>query len=59
MCLSLPANSVAPHPRVLRFLEGGKLGDNECGARSHHGYQGIEERVIDDIAAWILNPKAL
>ena len=40
-------------PKGVKFFEGGKLGDNECGARSHHGYQGIEEQVIDDIAAWI------
>ena len=40
-------------PKGVKFYEGGTLGDNECGARSHHGYQGIEEQVVDDIAAWI------
>ena len=38
-------------PKGVKFYEGGKLGDNEYGARSHHGYQGIEEQVIDDIEA--------
>lgn len=40
-------------PKGIKFYKGGKLGDNECGARSHHGYQGVEEQVVDDIAAWI------
>lgn len=44
-------------PKAVKFYEGGTPGNNECGGRSHHGYQGIEEQVIDDIAAWILDPK--
>lgn len=48
---------VTAAPKAIKFYEGGSPGGNECGARSHHGYQGIEERVIDDIAAWILDPK--
>jgi hypothetical protein len=25
----------------------------ECGAKSHHGYLGIERKVVDTISAWI------
>ncbi|NQV84966.1 MAG: alpha/beta hydrolase [Rhodospirillales bacterium] len=38
----------------LMIFEGGDSGSGrECGATSHHGYLGIEQKVVDAIAAWI------
>jgi pimeloyl-ACP methyl ester carboxylesterase len=38
----------------LITVEGGDSGNGkECGARSHHGYLGIEQKVVDAISAWI------
>jgi len=38
----------------LITFEGGDSGNGkECGAKSHHGYLGIERKVVDAISAWI------
>ncbi|MBC8337504.1 MAG: alpha/beta hydrolase [Alphaproteobacteria bacterium] len=38
----------------LMIFEGGSSGSGrECGAKSHHGFLGIEQKVVDAIAAWI------
>ena len=41
-----------PAHQVLTYQGGTSVGD-PCEARAHHGYNGIEERVVQDIAAWI------
>lgn len=38
---------------VLLAYSGGRAGRNPCEGRSHHGFLGIENRVVRDIAAWI------
>jgi len=38
----------------LLIFEGGSSGNGkECGAKSHHGFLGIEEKVVEAIAGWI------
>ncbi len=37
----------------IKGFRGGGYRWRECGARSAHGFRGIEGRVVDDIAAWI------
>ena len=38
----------------LMEFEGGSSGSGkECGAKSHHGFLGIEQKVVDAILAWI------
>ena len=38
----------------IMIFDGGERGSGkECGAKSHHGYLGIEQKVVDTIAAWI------
>ncbi len=38
----------------LMTFEGGDSGNGkECGAYSHHGYLGIERKVVDAISTWI------
>ena len=34
-------------------VTGGSSGDAGCKSQSHHGYLGIEQRVVDAIASWI------
>ncbi len=38
--------------KVLSYQGGNNVGD-PCEARAHHGFNGIESRVVADIAAWI------
>ncbi len=44
--------TAAPIVEIKGFRGGGYRG-RECGARSAHGFRGIEGRVVDFIAAWI------
>ena len=38
----------------LMIVDGGSSGSGRaCGATSHHGFLGIEQKVVDAIAAWI------
>lgn len=37
----------------LIIVEGGEDGPKPCQGRSHHGFQGIEDKVVDTISAWI------
>lgn len=37
----------------LIVVTGGDSKGNPCGGSSHHGYLGIEKKVVDAIAAWI------
>ncbi len=37
----------------LIVVAGGDRKGNPCGGSSHHGYLGIEKKVVDAIAAWI------
>lgn len=38
----------------LMIVDGGSSGSGrECGATSHHGFLGIEQKVVDALAAWI------
>jgi pimeloyl-ACP methyl ester carboxylesterase len=41
---------------VLAFTGGISEGP-ACGARAHHGYNGIEHVVVSKISAWVLAPK--
>ena len=38
----------------LRMYKGGQEQSHPCRAMSYHGYLGIEEQVVDDIAAFVL-----
>jgi len=66
-CWATPAGEIprfrrhaeSARPFAVQLHEGGTNKGRECGARGHHGFAGIEERVIDDIATWILNPRPL
>jgi hypothetical protein len=42
-----------PPSAVLKTVSGGESRGGPCDAWSHHGYNGIEDRVVTDIAAWI------
>ena len=42
----------APSKMFLAYSEGFTNG-GECGPFHHHGFEGIEEKVADDIASWI------
>lgn len=39
--------------RELVTVDGGASQGDPCEARAHHGFQGIEDRVVAQIAAWI------
>ncbi len=41
-----------PRKELLTF-EGGKSQDDPCEAMAYHGYNGIEQKVVDAIASWI------
>ncbi len=40
-------------PLKVLLYDGGVATGNPCQARHHHGFNGIEDRVIADIATWI------
>jgi hypothetical protein len=42
----------APEVKVL-YVEGGVTRSNDCGSESPHGYFGIENQVVDEIASWL------
>lgn len=48
------------HAQVKALIaeEGGISQGNPCGAFAHHGYNGIESKVVKDIADWIQAPKS-
>jgi pimeloyl-ACP methyl ester carboxylesterase len=46
------------HASVL-FVEGGEVrSSNECASLSPHGYLGIEDKVVDEIADWMAHVRA-
>jgi pimeloyl-ACP methyl ester carboxylesterase len=47
------AMSGAPRVEVLRVSGGDQRSSTDCGSLSPHGYYGIEQKVVDTIAAWI------
>jgi len=49
----LTTKLTAPH-QVLSYQDGSSRGD-PCEAFAYHGYNGIEPRVVQDIANWIKN----
>jgi pimeloyl-ACP methyl ester carboxylesterase len=44
--------TAVPRKELLTF-EGGKSQGDPCEAMAHHGYNGIEQKVVDAIAEWI------
>jgi hypothetical protein len=44
--------TAAPRKELIAF-EGGLSRGDPCGARAHHGYNGIEDQVVAKIAAWM------
>jgi len=46
----------APRRELLSFKGGANKGD-PCGARAHHGFNGIESEVVARMANWILAAK--
>ena len=44
-------------PVKVAWYRGGYDVDNPCHAAHYHGFNGIEERVVSDIAAWMKDPK--
>lgn len=55
----LVAELRAAAPIAVMYYEGGEARGKPCGARGHHGFRGIEKRVVNDIVDWMLNPKPL
>ena len=47
------AMSGAPRVKVIRVSGGDQRSSTDCGSLSPHGYYGIEQKVVDTIAAWI------
>ena len=45
--------TAAPSVKQLYFNGGGSYQGRDCGPRTAHGFQGIEAKVVHDIAAWI------
>ncbi len=43
-------------PLKTLLYEGGIATGNPCKARHYHGFNGIEDQAIADIAAWIKAP---
>ncbi|MBV8045948.1 MAG: alpha/beta hydrolase [Paludibacterium sp.] len=43
--------------KALIAEEGGQAEGDPCQPWGHHGYNGIEDRVVSDVAAWIKAPK--
>lgn len=64
-CWATPPGGVEPlarkltaaKPLAVRWYAGGEDRGDPCQARGHHGYAGIEETVVADIAAWIAAPR--
>lgn len=48
---ALEARLKAPHQ--VRMYGGGRDTGDACEAWSHHGFNGLEDRVVADVAAWI------
>lgn len=46
----------APRAEV-RMFSGGREESNPCKAMSHHGNLGIEDQVVEAIAAFVLAPR--
>ena len=46
-----------PGQATLLTYTGGRSVGPACGPHSHHGYNGIEDRVVADIGAWIAERK--
>lgn len=46
----------APIRKVLIVSGGSGATGNPCGAFHHHGYVGMEQEAVDQIAAWIRQP---
>ena len=44
--------TAVPRKELLTF-EGGKSQGDPCQAMAYHGYNGIEQKVVDAIAEWI------
>ena len=51
----LPALMAKLNPATSRLItyQGGRSAGSPCEAFAHHGFNGIEDRVVADIAAWI------
>ncbi|MDX1483888.1 MAG: hypothetical protein R3229_05340 [Alphaproteobacteria bacterium] len=47
------AFSAAPAVEIKGYTGGGNYRGSECGARTAHGFRGIERRVVRELAAWI------
>lgn len=47
---------ITPPRKELLVFEGGISVGDPCGARAHHGFNGIERDVVQRIAAWITMP---
>jgi len=45
--------TAAPNKELIAFEGGAPGDDNPCRAMSHHGFLGIEDRVVRAIAEWI------
>lgn len=48
----------AATPLAVKWFDGGTPKGKACGARSEHGFAGIEGQVVNDIVEWILMPTA-
>jgi hypothetical protein len=48
--------SAAPRKELLTFSGGEAPQSEACEPLAPHGYFGIEEKVVDAIAAWITKP---
>ena len=46
-----------PEVEVLSYSGGEERDSNPCRAQTYHGFLGIEQQVVDDIAAWIKKPR--
>jgi dienelactone hydrolase len=44
-----------PAGNKLITYQGGRSVGDPCEAKAHHGFNGIEDRVVQDIAQWMLN----
>src|SRR5262245_9347044 len=57
-CLgTLPSNGIASkrsYGTDLLEMDGGQSMGDECEARAHHGYNGIERETVDKIKQWIM-----
>ena len=44
----------APKKQLLTFTGGDNVGDS-CGARAHHGYNGLDNEVVGKMSNWMLS----